>query len=117
MACCDAAARVRSAPLHTSLSSTGTGCCPAAPLALLSAPLQDFGNHEAANERVVGELKALAGRYSAAVAEEQDVPPEKRAVANVGKMDAKKHLAANVTALMSSNINQCMGTMLDTVVF
>jgi phenylpyruvate tautomerase PptA (4-oxalocrotonate tautomerase family) len=27
-------------------------------------------------------------------------------VANVGKMDAKKHLAANVTSVMSSNINQ-----------
>ena len=35
----------------------------------------------------------------------------------VGKMDAKKHLASNVTQLMSSNIIQAMGTMLDTVVF
>lgn len=45
------------------------------------------------------------------------MPPEKRVVANVGKMDAKKHLQTNVTSLMSSNIIQCMGTMLDTVVF
>jgi 26S proteasome regulatory subunit N11 len=51
------------------------------------------------------------------VAEEVDLAPEKRAVANVGKMDAKKHLSANVTKLMASNIIQTMGTMLDTVVF
>lgn len=49
--------------------------------------------------------------------EEQELSPEKRVVANVGKMDAKKHLADNVTKLMSSNIIQAMGTMLDTVVF
>eukprot|EP00879_Flechtneria_rotunda_P028637 GHRR01030834.1.p2 GENE.GHRR01030834.1~~GHRR01030834.1.p2 ORF type:complete len:100 (-),score=9.28 GHRR01030834.1:206-505(-) len=45
------------------------------------------------------------------------VEPEKRIVANVGKMDAKKHLATNVTNIMGANINQAMGTMLDTVVF
>lgn len=49
--------------------------------------------------------------------EERELPPEKRVVANVGKMDAKKHLSENVTRLMSSNIIQAMGTMLDTVVF
>jgi 26S proteasome regulatory subunit N11 len=52
-----------------------------------------------------------------AVVEEQDLPPEKRVVANVGKMDSKKHLASNVTSLMSNNIVQAMGMMLDTVVF
>lgn len=49
--------------------------------------------------------------------EEQELSPEKRVVANVGKMDAKKHLAAHVNTLMTNNINQAMGTMLDTVVF
>jgi 26S proteasome regulatory subunit N11 len=38
-------------------------------------------------------------------------------VANVGKMDAKKHLEAEVQKMMSGNIVQCMGTMLDTIVF
>ena len=52
-----------------------------------------------------------------AVIEEQEMPPEKRIVANVGKMDAKKHLASNVGALMASNINQALGTMLDTIIF
>lgn len=55
--------------------------------------------------------------YNEAVAEEGELPPEQRAVANVGKMDARKHLAAAVGSVMASNINQAMGTMLDTVVF
>jgi hypothetical protein len=32
-------------------------------------------------------------------------------------MDARKRLEADVAALFSSNIVQCMGTMLDTIVF
>lgn len=52
-----------------------------------------------------------------AVIEEQELPPEKRIVANVGKMDAKKHLSSNVGSLMATNINQALGTMLDTTVF
>lgn len=34
-----------------------------------------------------------------------------------GKMDAKKRLEGDVQALMSANIVQCMGSMLDTIVF
>lgn len=79
--------------------------------------LANFQQHKEGNEKVVQELKGLAERYEKAVVEEQDLAPEKRIVANVGKMDAKKHLQNNVTSLMSSNIIQCMGTMLDTVVF
>lgn len=79
--------------------------------------LQDFETHATANEKVVAEMKDLMTRYDAAVEEERELSPEKRVVANVGKMDAKKHLASNVTSLMSTNINQAMGMMMDTVVF
>ena len=82
--------------------------------------LGDFGAHGDANGRVVSELKSLAERYDKAVVEELEqmaVAPEKRAVANVGRLDAKKHLQATALAAMSSNIIQAMGTMLDTVVF
>ncbi len=99
--------------------------------------------HNDANEKVVKELKLLADRYdkvrrlrshhqfddrnpqasplpppaTQAVIEEQELSPEKRVVANVGKTDARKHLASNVNSVMASNINQALGTMLDTVVF
>lgn len=38
-------------------------------------------------------------------------------VESVGKLDPKRHLHAAVADLMGSNIIQCLGTMLDTVVF
>merc|ERR1712205_162198 len=59
----------------------------------------------------------LAKSYVKSIEEEQETPLEKRAVANVGKQDAKKHLEYSLNELMSDNINQCLGTMLDTVAF
>lgn len=63
------------------------------------------------------EMLNLAIKYNKAVQEEDELPPEKLAIANVGKQDAKKHLEKHVSNLMSSNIIQTLGTMLDTVVF
>lgn len=79
--------------------------------------LEDYETHGKDNEKVLKELEALSERYDKAVVEEQELSPEKRTVANVGKQDAKKHLEAKVAHLMSSNIVQTLGTMLDTVVF
>ncbi|KAK9834483.1 hypothetical protein WJX74_002673 [Apatococcus lobatus] len=79
--------------------------------------LRDYEEHSKGNEGEVKELENLSDQYDKAVVEEQALPPAKRAVANVGKMDAKKHLQASIQALMARNITQCMGTMLDTNVF
>ena len=67
--------------------------------------------------QVMSQLKELSERYDKAAIEEKELPPSKRVVANVGKLDAKKHLASNVQSLMSSNIIQTMGAMLDVIVF
>ena len=64
---------------------------------------------------VVLERRDVVG--GAAVTEEGALAPDKRAVAAAGKMDARKRLAADVAALMGSNVNQAMGMMLDSVVF
>lgn len=63
------------------------------------------------------EMLNLAVKYNKAVQEEDELPPEKLVIANVGRQDAKKHLEEHVSNLMSSNIIQTLGTMLDTVVF
>ncbi|EAY73431.1 hypothetical protein OsI_01311 [Oryza sativa Indica Group] len=63
------------------------------------------------------EMLNLAIKYNKAVQEEDELPAEKLAIANVGRQDAKKHLEEHVSNLMSSNIVQTLGTMLDTVVF
>jgi hypothetical protein len=38
-------------------------------------------------------------------------------VMNVGKVDPKRHLEADVTELLANSIVQCLGTMIDTVAF
>ncbi|KAL0366264.1 UNVERIFIED_CONTAM: 26S proteasome non-ATPase regulatory subunit [Sesamum radiatum] len=79
--------------------------------------LERFDTHSKTNEQTVQEMLNLATKYNKAVQEEDELPPEKLAIANVGRQDAKKHLEEHVSNLMSSNIVQTLGTMLDTVVF
>ncbi|KAL5719572.1 multicatalytic endopeptidase [Ranunculus cassubicifolius] len=79
--------------------------------------LQRFDTHSKTNEETVQEMLSLAVKYNKAVQEEDELSPEKLAIANVGRQDAKKHLEEHVSNLMSSNIVQTLGTMLDTVVF
>lgn len=49
--------------------------------------------------------------------EEEKMTPEQLAIKNVGKQDPKRHLEEKVDSLMSTNIVQCLGAMLDAVVF
>ncbi|PKI33398.1 hypothetical protein CRG98_046206 [Punica granatum] len=79
--------------------------------------LRRFDTHSKTNEQTVQEMLSLAAKYNKAVQEEDELPPEKLAILNVGRQDAKKHLEEHVSNLMSSNIVQTLGTMLDTVVF
>jgi len=79
--------------------------------------VEPFDLQEENNEKLMKGMLDLAINYNKAVQDEGKLAPEKLAVANVGKLDAKKHLQADVEQLMSANIAQSLGTMLDTVVF
>ncbi len=52
-----------------------------------------------------------------AVEDEEKLTKEELAIKNVGKQDPKRHLEMTVDKVMSSNIVQCLGAMLDTIVF
>ena len=52
-----------------------------------------------------------------AVEEEDKMSKEQFAIKNVGKQDPKRHLSEKISVLMSSNITQCLGAMLDTIIF
>ncbi|XP_028121770.1 26S proteasome non-ATPase regulatory subunit 14-like [Camellia sinensis] len=54
------------------------------------------------------EMLNLAIKYNKAMQEEDELPPEKLAIANVGRQDAKKHLEEHVSKLMSSSIIQTL---------
>jgi len=80
--------------------------------------LTKFDNHSKHNEKIIKEMIVLAKSYDKAVQEENELSREKLVVHKVGKLDPKKkHLEQDVSELMSNNITQCLGTMLDTVIF
>lgn len=79
--------------------------------------IESFEKHSKDNEDIVEEMCELARNYNKAVQDEDNTSAEKRQIANVGKLDPKKHLEVDIDTVMSSNIIQTLGTMLDTVVF
>ena len=76
-----------------------------------------FEDHAKANDKVVKNMLQLTKDYNERVKEEEGKTPEEVLVANVGKIDPKRHLENDLNDLMASNIVQCLGTMFSTVVF
>jgi len=79
--------------------------------------LTKFDVHTQENEKIIKQMVQLAKAYNKSVQEEDKLSKEKLVVQRVGKLDPKKHLEQSVSDLMSNNITQCLGSMLDTVTF
>lgn len=79
--------------------------------------LTNFEEHRTSNEKTIQSMLELAKAYNKMVQEEGKTTQEKFQIQQVGKLDAKKHLEQEVELLMSSNIDQTLGVMLDTVMF
>jgi len=79
--------------------------------------LQNYNNHSCLNEDTVKGILGLAQAYNKSLEEEEKMTPEQLAIKNVGKLDPKRHLEDKVEVLMTANIVQCLGAMLDTVIF
>jgi 26S proteasome regulatory subunit N11 len=79
--------------------------------------LAKFEDHSAQNERTVKSMLDLTEQYNKRVQDEEEKTPEELEVLNVGKLDPKKHLETDVYDLMAFNTVQCLGAMLDTIVF
>lgn len=79
--------------------------------------LENFHGHQKNNEKLVQEMLELAKNYNKAIQDEEKMSKEKLIVHNVGKLDPKRHLQQDVEQLMTSNIVQSLGSILDTVIF
>ena len=79
--------------------------------------LQDYSDQCKTNESTVKNMLELANNYNKALEDEDKMTPEQLAIKNVGKQDPKRHLEEHVDVLMTTNIVQCLGAMLNTVVF
>ena len=62
-------------------------------------------------------MLSLSEAYNKSIQEEMSMTPEQLLTRHVGKQDPKRHLEDKVEASMSSNIVQCLGSMLDAVSF
>ncbi|ETW04158.1 26S proteasome non-ATPase regulatory subunit 14 [Aphanomyces invadans] len=79
--------------------------------------LTEFEAHSAKNEEMVTSMLKLTKQYNERVQEEEEKTADELIVSNVGKIDPKKHLETDVYDLMALNTVQCLGAMLDTIVF
>jgi len=77
----------------------------------------DYVEHAEETVKTLTEMKDLSDAYEKAVKQETELTADELLVATVGKVDAKKRIEDNVLELMSTNLVQLLGTMLDTVVF
>lgn len=79
--------------------------------------IQKYEDQKKYSEDVLERMASLSKDYCKRVKEEEGKTQEEVEVVNVGKVDPKKHLESNIHELMASSILQCLGTMIDTVVF
>jgi len=79
--------------------------------------IQRYEDQQKYAETLLSQMVSLSKEYSARVKQEEGKTAEEVEVLNVGKVDPKKHLENDVQELMASTILQCLGTMIDTVVF
>eukprot|EP00771_Trimastix_marina_P000353 gnl/Trimastix_PCT/1373.p1 GENE.gnl/Trimastix_PCT/1373~~gnl/Trimastix_PCT/1373.p1 ORF type:complete len:331 (+),score=80.30 gnl/Trimastix_PCT/1373:81-995(+) len=80
--------------------------------------LNGFEDHRQSNESTAQTMLELVDAYHRRIQDEvKEASPEKRAIQNVGKIDPKRRLEQSVQEVLSENIGQCLGTMLNTVIF
>lgn len=76
-----------------------------------------FDKHTQQSVKDIEQMKSLAKEYNKAIQDEEKLSKEKLIVHKVGKLDAKRHLEDQVKVLMTNNVAQSLGTMLDTMIF
>jgi len=79
--------------------------------------VQDFNEHTTQNKKSVEGMLRYTKEYKKQIHDEEKMSKEKLIVHKVGKLDTKKHLETEVTALMGNNITQSLGIMLNTITF
>lgn len=79
--------------------------------------IKRYEEHQKSTDTMLETMVRLSKDYVSRVKEEEGKTAEEVEVTNVGKIDPKRHLDNDVHELMASSILQCLGTMINTVVF
>lgn len=62
-------------------------------------------------------MAKLTGEYTKWIQEENKKTKEEFIVSSVGKLNPKTHLSAGIDESLNENVMECLGTMINTVVF
>lgn len=79
--------------------------------------VKKFESFQKETDMMLEDMKRLTKEYAERVRVEEGKTQEEIDVMSVGKIDPKRHLENDIGELMSLCIMQCLGTMIDTVVF
>lgn len=79
--------------------------------------IRKFEDYKKSTEALLSDMARLSKDYNDRVKQEEGRTQEEVEVMNVGKVDPRRHLEIDVNELMAASIIQCLGTMIDTVVF
>ncbi len=77
----------------------------------------DYLDQQAKTVDTVKELSKLTEEYNKWIQEELKKTKEELVVSQVGKMNPKNHLSQTIEDTLNENVMECLGTMLNTVVF
>lgn len=78
---------------------------------------KDYKEGEESNISTMKNLCRLTADYKKWIEEENKTTEKAFAVESVGKINPKNHLMSNIDDIMHENVMECLGTMINTVVF
>ncbi len=78
---------------------------------------RDFKEQQDDMERMLKEMAKLTAEYNKWIQEENKKTKEEFIVSSVGKLNPKTHLTSTIDEVLNDNVMECLGTMVNTVVF
>ena len=82
-----------------------------------SLKLQAYTEQEKSNVEAIKNLEKLTSQYNKWIKEETSKSTDEFVVSSVGKTNPKNRLAQEIDQNLNDNVMNCLGTMLNTVVF
>ena len=78
---------------------------------------RDYKEQQEDTERIINDLAKLTSEYNKWIQEENKKTKEEFIVSSVGKLNPKNHLSSTIEDALNENVMECLGTMVNTVVF
>lgn len=77
----------------------------------------DYKDQQQSINDTLKDMAKLTAEYNKWIQEENKKTTEEFVVSSVGKMNPKNHLTHKIEDTLQENVMECLGTMLNTVVF